>query len=70
MYESCHRNTAGGDRVRMWYTLIAFSHGIDQGLCELKNKTLQEISDRDESKNNPDFMETRCIGNTMYSRYV
>ena len=29
--------------------------GIGKGLCELNKKTLQEISDPDESMHNPDF---------------
>ncbi|CAB4043149.1 Hypothetical predicted protein, partial [Paramuricea clavata] len=29
--------------------------GIGKGLCELNNKTLQEISDLDESMQNPEF---------------
>ena len=35
--------------------------GIDKGLCELNNKTLREVTDNDDSMNDPDFSHLYII---------
>jgi hypothetical protein len=42
--------------------------GIGKGLCQLNNKTLQEISDTDENMHNPDFNHLYIIKKVRTSR--